>query len=393
MRLLEATLIPGATTAVVALLATPLATVLARRTGALAHPSERGLHENPTPYFGGLAMLVAVAVAALLFLGGDAEVRAIVAGGFAAVAVGVLDDALDLHPALKLIGQVAAAAIPVALGVRVEELTLPLVGTIEFGALSGPLTVFGIVAVMNVVNFSDGIDGLAAGVCAIAAITFCVIAASYGRYNAAALAAITAGAALGFLRYNFPPASIFMGDGGSNLLGYLLSCCAVLGFLKTTAIFALLLPLVILAAPILDTGFAVARRIRGGLPFYRPDSEHIHHRMARIGLSRRRAVLYLYAWTGVLAAFAIAIRFADLRDEDGAIQPLWLAVLLLFALVAIAATAYVVYMLEIFQFSQLRRFQLRRTAADRGAPPPTDPELEAQIERELATGEFEAAGE
>lgn len=385
--------VPGAflVAGLVALVVTPLIGRLASRVGAVAQPTDRGLHDHPVPYLGGVAILAAALVAAAVFVPADAEVRAIMGGGVAIVAIGVLDDALELPAPLKLLGQSVAALIPVLAGVRVEDITLPLVGNVEFGgATSVVLTVIGIVAVMNVVNFSDGVDGLAAGVAAIAALTFAIVALSFERYNGAVLAALTAGAALGFLRHNFHPARIFMGDAGSNLLGLLLACVAVQGFLKTTAVIALVLPLVMLAVPILDTGFVVARRIKNRLPFYRADRTHFHHRMASIGFSQRRTVLYLYGWTLTLAALALAIRFVPYREANE-VQPGWLAVILAFALVALAASAYVVYILELFQFSRFRALQLRREAAARGAGAPSGEAVEAEIEREIEAGEFDRA--
>ena len=159
----------------------------------------------------------------------------------------------------------------------------------------------GIVAVVNVINFLDGVDGLAAGVCTIAAITLAAIALSLERNAAGVLAALTAGAALGFLRHGFPPASSFMGDTGSNLLGYLLATASVQGALKTNAVIALAFPLIVLAVPILDTGFVVAKRLKYRQPIYQADSWHFHHRMANIGFSpapHRRLPLRLDAGHG-----------------------------------------------------------------------------------------------
>jgi UDP-GlcNAc:undecaprenyl-phosphate GlcNAc-1-phosphate transferase len=347
--------VAAAVAAAVTLVATPIAARLGRARGLVAQPSDRGLHETPTPYLGGPAMLLGALVAAAIFLPGDAEVRALMVGCIAIVIVGVIDDIYDLHPGVKLLGQVGAALIPVLLGVRVEDITLPFVGNIEFGAASVPLTVLGMVALMNVVNFSDGIDGLAAGICAIAAITFVVIALSFKdpRFNAAFLAAITAGICIGFLPHNFNPASIFMGDSGANLLGMLLAGAAVQGLLKTTAVLALVLPLVLLAVPIFDTGMVVARRVRNRTAFYRPDREHFHHRLAALGFSQRRTVLILYAWSAILALFALALVFVPAR-ENNVIQPGWLAVLVLFALVALAATVYVANLLGILHWGRFR---------------------------------------
>ena len=176
---------------------------------------------------------------------------------------------------------------------------------------------FGLVLIMNVVNFSDGVDGLAAGVCAISAAAFAIIAFDLQRDAAAVLAAIVSGAALGFLVHNFHPASVFMGDCGSNLLGLLLGGIIVEGSLKTNALIALMVPLVVLAVPFLDTGFVVAKRIKYRRPVYRGDSNHFHHRFHRMGFSQRRTVLYLYAWTVTMAGVAVALRFVPYSDDAG----------------------------------------------------------------------------
>ena len=179
------------------------------------------------------------------------------------------------------------------------------------------LTVIGLVAMMNVVNFSDGVDGLAAGVCAIIAAAMAVIAFDLSRQQPGVLAALTAGAALGFLIYNFPPASSFMGDCGANLLGLLMGVITVEAAVKTTAVVSFVLPLILLAVPFLDTTFVVLKRLKYKQPIYRSDSEHFHHRMARIGFSSRRTIAYLYAWTLMLAGFALALRFVPYSDHHG----------------------------------------------------------------------------
>ena len=161
---------------------------------------------------------------------------------------------------------------------------------------------------MNVVNFSDGVDGLAAGVCTIDGVAFAIIAFDLGVPGAAILAALTAGAALGFLFHNFHPASVFMGDAGANLLGYLLGAAAVVGSLKTSATVALVVPLLMLAIPFLDTGFVIAKRLKYRRKPWSADANHFHHRMARIGFSQRKTVAYLYAWTLLMAALAVSLR-------------------------------------------------------------------------------------
>jgi UDP-GlcNAc:undecaprenyl-phosphate GlcNAc-1-phosphate transferase len=280
---------------------------------------------------------------------------------------------------------VAAAAIPVAAGVRVEAFTLPFVGAVDLGATGGGvLTGLAMVAVMNVVNFTDGVDGLAAGVCTISGVTFAVIALSLDRVDAGVLAAVTAGAALGFLWHNFHPASVFMGDAGSNLLGLMLACIAVQGVLKTAAVVALVFPLVVLAVPILDTAFVVAKRFKYRRPAWEADSEHFHHRMARIGFSQRRTVIYLYLWTLALAALALALRFVPYSDNHGNFDTEWTLVMIGVGLLALAASVYLVYVLEILKF---RRFRERQLAKQEGM---TQVEIDEEIDREIETGEFPA---
>ncbi len=314
------------------------------------------------------------------------------AGAIAITLVGAIDDARPggLHPALKLIGQFAAAAIPVFSEVRVENVTLPFIDPIQLGDWGYPLTLVGIVAVMNVVNFTDGADGLAAGVCTIAAATFAIIALSLDRIDAGILAALTAGAAIGFLWHNFHPASIFMGDAGSNLLGLLLACVAIQGVLKTAAVVALFFPLVILAVPALDATFVVAKRIKYGRPVYSADRWHFHHRFANIGFSQRRTVLYLYGWTLSLAALALAMRFVPYSDDDGTLHIGWTLVIVAFAAVAVAASVYLVVVLEILKFRRFREREIRRQVETGELPALTEEEIETEIGREVETGEFEA---
>jgi len=371
--------------AVVTLVTTPLTARLAVRLGAIDLPRDRDLHESPVPRLGGLAILAGILVAALIFMPLDGQTRGILGGALVAAVVGSIDDLYDLPPAAKLAGQITAAAIPVAAGVRVETFTLPFVGSVDLSATGGGiLTGLAMVAVMNVVNFTDGVDGLAAGVCTISGATFSIIALSLDRADAGVLAAITAGAALGFLWHNFHPASVFMGDAGSNLLGLMLACIAVQGVLKTAAVVALVFPLVVLAVPILDTAFVVAKRFKYRRPAWEADTEHFHHRMARIGFSQRRTVLYLYLWTLSLAALALALRFVPYSDDHGNFDAGWTIVLIAIGLLAIAASIYLVYVLEIVKF---RRFRERQLAKQEGI---TQTEIDEEIEREIETGEFPA---
>ena len=368
-----------------AALLTPVVARLARKVGAVDELKERGLASEATPLLGGLAIFAGVLIASLLFMPDDARRRGILVAAALITLVGAWDDARDLPPPVKLVGQVVAALVLVDAGVVVDNITLPFLGPVDFGDFGGPLTVLGIVAVMNVVNFSDGVDGLAAGVCAISAIAFAVIAFDLGRDVAGVLAAITAGAALGFLVHNFHPASVFMGDCGSNLLGLLLGAVIVEGSLKTNALVALVVPLVVLAVPFLDTGFVVMKRIKYRRPVYRGDSNHFHHRFHRIGFSQRRTVLYLYAWTVTMAGLAVALRFIPYSDDRGHLHPGWVAAVAACFVIALAASAYLVYVLEILKLRRLRAWQLRRTDPDT-----TEHEIDERVERDLETGEFSA---
>ncbi len=370
----------------------PSAEAIARRIGprAIDEPKERGLHDVPTPKLGGLAILAAVLGAGAIWLPWDAETRSILGGAAAITALGVVDDIFELPALPKLIGQVGAALIPVVLGdVRVDVTTLPFVGGFDLGWASYPLTVIGIVAVINIINFIDGVDGLASGVCAISAGAFAVIAISLDRYEAGVLAAITAGASLGFLRHGFPPASSFMGDTGSNLLGFLLATIAVQGSLKTNAALALALPLLVLAVPILDTSFVVAKRLKYRQPIYRADRWHFHHRMANIGFNQRRTLKYLYSWTLILAGLALGLRFIPYSDDRGNFDPVWTAVIAFLLAVAVVASVYALFALEILK---LRRFRLRQRLGLGApeAPPPVEAEVDAGVARELETGEYAA---
>ena len=374
--------------AVVAAATTPLVARLARvpAIDAVDRPRARGLGARDTPRLGGLAILLGVVVSALLFLDLTGEVRGILAGAVVIAAVGALDDARgprELPAWAKLAGQTLAAFVAVRAGVTVDQLVIPFVGPTEIGSLGDLLTLLGLVLLMNVVNFSDGVDGLAAGVCAISGLAFAVIAFDLDRAAAGTLAALVAGGAAGFLVHNFPPARVFMGDTGSNLLGFLLGCAAVQGTLKTNAVIALVAPLAIMAVPFLDTGFVLLKRLKYRRRPWSADMNHFHHRMARIGFSARKTLLYLYAWTLALSGLAVALRFLPYY-HDGAYDPAWLAVMALIGAVVVAVSFYLVFVLEIL------KFRFRRGAELREADPSTSEwEIDRTVEREMDTGEWE----
>jgi UDP-GlcNAc:undecaprenyl-phosphate GlcNAc-1-phosphate transferase len=370
--------------AAIAAALTPLTIRLAARVGAVDQPRERGLSSRATPLLGGLAIFSGALVGGLVFLPGSRLWHGVFLAATVITVVGALDDRFDLSPAVKLAGQIAAAVIAVDAGVVVHLITLPFVGALHFPNAGGTLTAVGLVAMMNIVNFSDGVDGLAAGVCVIIAAALAVIAFDLGQTQAGALAALTAGAALGFLAHNFPPASSFMGDCGSNLLGLLMGVLTVEGTVKTPVVVSFAMPLILLAVPFLDTTFVVLKRLKYHQPVYRPDSEHFHHRMARIGFSPRRTVVYFYGWTLLLAGLALALRFVPYSDHHGHLHTGWSLVMGALGLVVAAASVYLIYVLEILKFKRIVTIRQRRLEPDA-----TDKEIEASVNASLETGEFD----
>src|SRR5215218_1842971 len=349
----------------IVVLLTPAVGGMARLLGVVDRPGMRRLNRSAVPRLGGLALFFGIFVPALAFLPLGRETKGLLLGVAVATLVGAIDDFRGLVWWEKLGGQIAAAAIPTGFGIWVQNFTFPLVGVHQLSGWVGvPLTILWIVAIMNMVNFLDGLDGLAAGVCGISGFTFCLIALSLARPQPALVAAIVFGACLGFLRHNFYPARIFMGDSGALLLGFVLATESVQGLLKTAALATLVLPLLVLAVPIADTSFVVARRLNHGQPVWLADRAHLHHRFVNIGFSQRRAVTYLYAWCATLAAAALATRFLRPRPHgDWRLWPTVAAAAV--ALVALGASVYIAYVLEIVKLANPRI--RRREQAARGA--------------------------
>jgi UDP-GlcNAc:undecaprenyl-phosphate GlcNAc-1-phosphate transferase len=365
------------------------------RAGALAMgvvsapDDERRVHTRATPLLGGVAMLAGVVAATVAFAPWDAmrgiallqERQLIVVLMCAALVclLGALDDAFDLSWRLKLGGQVAlATAVVVApilwrpdglsvarVPLVVDVIDLPFLPAADVPLVLGiAVVVVWIVAVMNMLNFIDGVDGLAAGQTAIIAATFAIIAASYGRLAIAVLAAATCGAALGFLPHNWRRggARIFMGDSGSMLLGFLLAVIAVQGVLKTTAAISLVIPLALLAVPIIDTSFVVLKRIKHGVPVSSADRWHLHHRLLNVGLSPRRVAAALWAWTAAMSLVALALRFVDYgNSSDWRVEGL--LVLGFVVAGAVAVSLVLVYRLEIIKSRRVRERNRARAEA------------------------------
>ncbi|MBQ3726619.1 MAG: undecaprenyl/decaprenyl-phosphate alpha-N-acetylglucosaminyl 1-phosphate transferase [Selenomonadaceae bacterium] len=300
---------------VVSLLVTPAVILLAKRTGALDKPDARKVHKKPIPRIGGLAIyagfMAAVIFVAIKF-GLDAEmVRetvGLVLSGSLIVALGLIDDYKNLPAKIKLLGQIGAAALLVAaFDVRIDFITDPFGDYIYLEWFAVPATMFWLVGLTNTVNLIDGLDGLAAGVSAIASFTIMLIALEQDFILVAVLTAALAGAALGFLKYNFNPAQIFMGDTGSMFLGFMLAGISVTGAVKSVATIALVVPVFALGLPILDTTFAIVRRVRGGVPIFKPDKGHLHHRLLSVGFTQRQAVLLMYVISALFGLSAIAL--------------------------------------------------------------------------------------
>ncbi len=353
-------------------LLTPAVGGMARLLGVVDEPDGRRLNRRPIPRLGGIAIFLGIVVPSIAFLDLSGEMRGILLGAAVACVVGAVDDFRGLAPVPKLAGQVLAASIPVAFGTWIDHFTLPFVGAVDLPAAVGvPLTIVWIVAVMNMVNFLDGMDGLASGVCAISGVTFAVISLSLGKPDAAILSAIVAGACVGFLRHNFFPARIFMGDSGALVLGFTLASISVAGLLKTASTVVLFLPLLVLAVPIIDTSFVVAKRLKYRRPISGADRSHLHHRFVDIGFSQRRAALTMWAWTATLGAAALATRFIPFR-EGGEWHPAETVAVAAIALGALAFSVYIVYLLEIVKLAnprvRARRQQERAsTGSDEGS--------------------------
>jgi len=338
----------------IVILLTPAVGGMARLLGVVDVPDRRRLNLNPIPRLGGIAIFFGIFVPALAFLDLSGPWRGVLLGAAIATVVGAIDDFRALGPWPKLGGQVLAATVAISFDVWIDRFTFPGLGVQELSAWVGmPLTLLWMVALMNMVNFLDGLDGLAAGVCAISGATFAVIALSVERPQPAILAAIVAGACVGFLRHNFYPARIFMGDSGALCLGFLLAALSVQGLLKTASTVVLFWPLLVLAVPIIDTSFVVARRLKHGERIFAADQAHLHHRFLRRGFTQRRAAVTMWAWCATLAAAALATRFIPFRA--GGEWHLWeTAAATAIGLVALGFSVYVVYLLEIVKLANPR---------------------------------------
>lgn len=304
--------------AVVVLWSTPVVKNIGIKSGRVDKPGGRKVHQRPMVRLGGVSIFAGTFIALLIvwWSGGfgilptetEWEVWGVILGGLAFFLIGLADDLFNLSALVRLLMQVVVAGLAWWVGVRIDFLSVPFDGLVQIGWLSLPVTVIWLVGMANAINWIDGLDGLAAGVSAIAAVVMLIVALFMQQPAAALIAAALAGGALGFLRYNFNPAQIFMGDGGSYFMGFTLAGVGVIGLVKSTAVTAVLLPYLILAVPILDMSAVILVRLRHGKSPFVADKRHLHHRLLRAGLSQRSAVLFIYSltlWVGSLAlAFA-----------------------------------------------------------------------------------------
>lgn len=284
---------------------TPYIKKLAFKIGAVDRPDNRKVHKRIMPRLGGLAIYIAFMIGCIASLEMTWDIFGILLGGTLIVTLGVADDVYQLPAKVKLLGQIAAACVLVAFDIRIEWVNNPLGGYFYLDMLSIPLTIFWVISFTNVVNLIDGLDGLAAGVSAIASLTVILVAIQMGYFHVAILTAALAGGIIGFIRYNFNPATIFMGDTGSMFIGYMLAAISVYGAVKTAATIALIVPAIALGLPILDTAFAIMRRYANGRPIFQPDKGHLHHRLLAHGMSHKEAVLFMYGITAVLCIGAV----------------------------------------------------------------------------------------
>lgn len=306
---------------VIAFVATPLVRKLAIKIGAIDVPKDdRRMHKEAIPLGGGLAIYLGI-IFSLIFIYiveiiekdtsfFDTRMIGYLIGSVIIIVMGVLDDRKPIRAIYKLIIQIIAAVIAVGFGIRIGNVANPFVQEtyINFNFLAIPITILWIVGITNAINFIDGLDGLATGISCISSLSLLFVFMITGQSPVAIyLAAIIVGATLGFLPFNFNPAKIFMGDTGSNFLGYSLGVLSIIGFAKTYTILSIIIPIIILAIPIFDTGFAIIRRLLKGQSPMKPDKGHLHHKLIAAGLSTKQAVFVLYAICVLLGMLAIVL--------------------------------------------------------------------------------------
>ncbi|HHW58113.1 MAG TPA: undecaprenyl/decaprenyl-phosphate alpha-N-acetylglucosaminyl 1-phosphate transferase [Clostridia bacterium] len=299
---------------IVSFFATPFAKKIAFSIGAIDIPNEeRRIHTQPIPRLGGLAIFLGTIFSILLFLPKSSETIGIILGSAIIAVLGLLDDKFGLKAKFKLLGQLVAAVVLILSGIRIDWLSNPFGGGLIYlkSWVAIPLTLFWVVGITNTMNLIDGLDGLAAGIAVISSGSLFIVSLLNGRFATAVISIAIAGAALGFLPYNFNPAKIFMGDTGSMFLGFVLAAISIQGAVKSAAAIAIAVPILALGVPIFDTAFAIIRRLINGRPIMEADKGHLHHRLLEKGLTQRQVVLVLYAISLVLGVSAVLVSYSN----------------------------------------------------------------------------------
>ena len=275
-------------------------------------PNQRKIHKVVTPRAGGLAIFFGVVLGLLYLQPSHPHLMSITLGASTIILVGLLDDRYDIRPIIKLSGQIIAATFLISSGLIIERVTLPFIGLIDLGPLSVLITILWVVGITNAINLIDGLDGLATGVSTIALTTMLIMAIIDMQVIAAYLSVVIIGANLGFLYHNFYPAKIYMGDTGSNFLGYMIAVISMLGLFKNVAILGFIIPVIILAVPIFDTLFAIIRRAKMNQGIMQPDNKHIHYQLIRAGFTHRQSVIIIYLFSIMFGILAIIFARASL---------------------------------------------------------------------------------
>lgn len=316
---MQAAIMPFLVAALISLIMTPLVRKFAFKIGAIDIPKdERRVHNKPMPLLGGLAIYIGVIITSLLFLPIDNTLISILVGGTIILVSGLIDDIKGLSPKLKIVFQLIAGLTLILGDVKVDFITNPFTvnnDIIYLNWLSIPITLFWVVGITNTLNLIDGLDGLAAGVAMISAISLTLVADKFGYISVILISAIIAGSCLGFLPFNFNPAKIFMGDTGALFLGFMLAAISIEGVMKSVATIAMIVPVLILGVPIFDTTFAICRRLLSGKSIMSADKGHLHHRLLAKGFSQKRTVLILYGISGVFGIFAVLVAKANSQQS------------------------------------------------------------------------------
>lgn len=278
---------------------------LAIRWGVLDFPNYRKIHKKVTPRLGGLSIFMGALIGALYLQPRHEHLPEILIGAIVIIVTGALDDKYSIRPAIKLTGQLIAASFLISSGLIIERITLPIIGVIDLGLFSVLVTVLWVVGITNAINLIDGLDGLATGVTGIALTSLFIMALIDGQVMAAYLCIVLIGANIGFLYHNFFPAKIYMGDTGSNFLGYMIAAVSMLGLFKNIALFSFIIPVIVLAVPIFDTLYAIVRRTYNKENIMQADNKHIHYQLLANGYSQRQAVLIVYAFSALFGLLAI----------------------------------------------------------------------------------------